>query len=191
MKARLIAVGEHPPGWVAEGFAEYRKRLSHWLPFDLVEVAPGVRGKGRDAARATHDEGQRVLAAPVMPGAQWFAGTQVNYARQVLRHADRSHAAGHPALVFQNERMAAPEPVTWPELQREVAVLATRLRALGVQPGDRIGIFAQNRPEWTLVDLAALTVRELAAPYCVACTMIAAYERDVRQVRAWLLASQW
>lgn len=63
MKARLIAVGEHPPGWVAEGFAEYRKRLSHWLPLDLVEIAPGVRGKGRDAARATHDEGQRVLAA--------------------------------------------------------------------------------------------------------------------------------
>ena len=63
MKARLIAVGEHPPGWVSEGFAEYRKRLSHWLPLDLVEIAPGVRGKGRDAARATHDEGQRVLAA--------------------------------------------------------------------------------------------------------------------------------
>ena len=26
------------PSWVAEGFAEYRKRLSHWLPLDLVEV---------------------------------------------------------------------------------------------------------------------------------------------------------
>lgn len=63
MKARLIAVGEHPPSWVAEGFAEYRKRLSHWLPLELVEVAPGLRGKGRDAQRATTDEGQRVLAA--------------------------------------------------------------------------------------------------------------------------------
>ncbi|HEX5756863.1 MAG TPA: 23S rRNA (pseudouridine(1915)-N(3))-methyltransferase RlmH [Arenimonas sp.] len=63
MKARLIAVGERAPGWVAEGFAEYRKRLSHWLPLDLVEVQPGLRGKGRDAVRATADEGQRVLAA--------------------------------------------------------------------------------------------------------------------------------
>ena len=63
MKARLVAVGERPPRWVAEGFAEYRKRLSHWLPLELVEVAPGLRGKGRDAARAMHDEGQRVLAA--------------------------------------------------------------------------------------------------------------------------------
>ena len=63
MKARLIAVGERPPAWVAEGFAEYRKRLSHWLPFELVEVEPGLRGKGRDAARAMQDEGARVLAA--------------------------------------------------------------------------------------------------------------------------------
>lgn len=63
MKARLIAVGEGAPDWVAEGFAEYRKRLSHWLPLDLVEVAPGLRGKGRDPLRAMQEEGARVLAA--------------------------------------------------------------------------------------------------------------------------------
>jgi 23S rRNA (pseudouridine1915-N3)-methyltransferase len=63
VKARLVAVGERPPGWVAEGFAEYRKRLSHWLPLDLVEVAPGLRGRGRDVARAMQDEGERVVAA--------------------------------------------------------------------------------------------------------------------------------
>lgn len=63
MKAVLVAVGERAPGWVAEGFAEYQKRLSHWLPLSLLEVAPGLRGKGRDAARATADEGTRVLSA--------------------------------------------------------------------------------------------------------------------------------
>lgn len=63
MKARLVAVGERAPGWVSEGFSEYQKRLSHWLPLELVEVEPGIRGKGRDTARATADEGMRVLAA--------------------------------------------------------------------------------------------------------------------------------
>ena len=63
MKAQLVAVGERAPDWVAAGFAEYQKRLSHWLPLSLVEVAPGVRGKGRDAPRAVTDEGARVMAA--------------------------------------------------------------------------------------------------------------------------------
>ena len=69
MKARLIAVGERAPGWVAEGFGEYQKRLSHGLPLELVEVAPGIRGKGRDAARAMQDEGERVMAA--LPKGSW------------------------------------------------------------------------------------------------------------------------
>jgi 23S rRNA (pseudouridine1915-N3)-methyltransferase len=63
MKARLIAVGERAPPWVAQGFGEYQKRLSHWLPLELVEIEPGLRGKGRDPTRAAFDEGQRVLAA--------------------------------------------------------------------------------------------------------------------------------
>lgn len=63
MKARLLAVGERAPDWVATGFAEYAKRLSRGLPLDLVEIAPGVRGKGRDDARAVVEEGARVLAA--------------------------------------------------------------------------------------------------------------------------------
>jgi 23S rRNA (pseudouridine1915-N3)-methyltransferase len=63
VKARLIAVGDRAPEWVATGYADYAKRLSHWLPLELVEIAPGVRGKNRDAVRATFEEGQRVLAA--------------------------------------------------------------------------------------------------------------------------------
>ncbi len=63
MRARLIAVGERMPGWVAAGFAEYRKRLSHELPLELVELKPGARSKGRDDARAILDEGVAMLAA--------------------------------------------------------------------------------------------------------------------------------
>jgi 23S rRNA (pseudouridine1915-N3)-methyltransferase len=63
MRARLISVGERMPAWVADGFAEYRKRLSRELPLELVEIPLGQRGKGRDAARAIADEGVAVLAA--------------------------------------------------------------------------------------------------------------------------------
>jgi 23S rRNA (pseudouridine1915-N3)-methyltransferase len=63
MRARIIAVGERMPGWVTEGFAEYRKRLSHELPLELIELKPGIRGKGRDDARAIVDEGAAIMAA--------------------------------------------------------------------------------------------------------------------------------
>lgn len=63
MKVRLIAVGERMPAWVAEGFAEYHKRLSRELALELVEIRLGARGKGRDAARAIADEGVAVAAA--------------------------------------------------------------------------------------------------------------------------------
>lgn len=85
MKASLIAVGERPPAWVAEGFAHYQKRLLHGLPLHLVEVAPGIRGKGRDSQRAVQEEGERVLAA--IPKATWVValdGRGKNWSSEAL-----------------------------------------------------------------------------------------------------------
>lgn len=51
------------PSWVQQGYEDYARRLGHWLPLELVEIAAGVRGKGRDPRRAMAEEGERVLAA--------------------------------------------------------------------------------------------------------------------------------
>ena len=99
-----------------------------------------------------------VLEAELMPGARWFPGAQVNYARQVLRHADAAHAAGHPAIVFQNERLAAPVEVSWPELRRQVGCFAARLREAGVAPGDRVGAILPNAPQTVVAFLAAASL---------------------------------
>jgi 23S rRNA (pseudouridine1915-N3)-methyltransferase len=66
MKARVLAVGSGMPAWVQQGYGEYARRLSHWLPIELIEIAPGLRGKGRDVERAMADEGSRLLDA--VPG---------------------------------------------------------------------------------------------------------------------------
>ena len=63
MRILIIAVGEKPPAWVKAGFAEYARRLPKPFTPQLIEVAPGERGKGRDPARAIASEGERVLAA--------------------------------------------------------------------------------------------------------------------------------
>ena len=99
-----------------------------------------------------------VLETAVMPGAQWFPGTQLNYARQALRHADAAHAAGQPAIVFQNERMDAPVEMAWPELRREVACFAQALRAMGVQPGDRVCAWLPHTPHTVVAFLACASV---------------------------------
>jgi acetoacetyl-CoA synthetase len=98
------------------------------------------------------------LEAAVMPGACWFPGAQVNWTRQLLRHGAAAHAAGHPAIVFQNERMAAPVDIGWPELQRQVAVFATRLRAAGVQRGDRVCGWLPNTPHAIVAFLATASL---------------------------------
>jgi len=103
----------------------------------------------------------RVLGDERMPGARWFDGAQVNYARQVLRHADALHAAGHPAIVFADEPMLAQgrvESLSWPDLRRQVAACALALRRLGVARGDRVCAYLPNRPETAVVFLACASL---------------------------------
>ena len=102
-----------------------------------------------------------VIGAEVMPGARWFPGAQVNYAQHLFSHADRAHAAGHPAIVFQNEAMQARgemQEISWPELRRQVASLAGELRGLGVHEGDRVCAFLPNIPQTVVAFLACASV---------------------------------
>lgn len=53
---------------------------------------------------------------------------------------------------------------TYAELAAHVRETAKALVAAGIQPGDRVAIFANNMPEWTEVDLASLSVRAVPVP---------------------------
>ena len=104
---------------------------------------------------------QAVLEQPTMPGARWFPGAQLNYAQHLLSHADASHAAGHPAIVFSDEAMLARgelRELSWPDLQRQVAACAAAFEALGVQRGDRICAVMPNVPETIVVFLACASL---------------------------------
>ncbi|WP_219215861.1 acetoacetate--CoA ligase [Variovorax boronicumulans] len=98
-----------------------------------------------------------VLAEHRMPGAVWFPGAQVNYAREVLRHVDAAHAAGMPAIVSDDERGQVRE-MSWPELRRQVASTALSLRALGVRRGDRVAAYLPNIPETMVAFLACTSI---------------------------------
>src|SRR5260370_10633061 len=51
-------------------------------------------------------------------------------------------------------RNGAWESISSAELLRRIAGLSMALVELGVKPGDRVGLFAANRPEWHTADFA-------------------------------------
>lgn len=123
---------------MAEGYADYTKRLSRELPLELVEVAPGMRGKGRDPARAMHDEGERVLAA--LPKNAWVVALD---------------GRGKPYTSEQlAERLAA-----WRQQGRDLAFL------IGGPEGHAADVWARADERWAFgpMTLPHMLVRLLVA----------------------------
>lgn len=98
-----------------------------------------------------------VLAERKMPGAVWFPGASVNYARQVFRHVAPAHTAGLPALISSGEDGKLSE-TSWPELQRKSAALVLHLKAKGVRAGDRVAAYLPNIPETIIAFLATASI---------------------------------
>jgi len=96
---------------------------------------------------------RKVLGRREMPGAEWFPGARLNYAQHILRR----EGEGGTALYFASEN-APLGTVSWPKLANEVRVLATRLRELGVKPGDRVAGLTVNTPEAVTAVLATTAI---------------------------------
>jgi acetoacetyl-CoA synthetase len=95
----------------------------------------------------------QVLATREMPGATWFPGTQINYAEHLFRGKDESAVA----IAHASELRELGE-VTWGELARQTASMAARLRALGVERGDRVAAYMPNIPETVAAFLATASI---------------------------------
>ncbi|SQI41660.1 Ribosomal RNA large subunit methyltransferase H [Leminorella richardii] len=63
MKLQLIAVGTRMPDWVQTAFDDYQRRFPKDMPFELVEIPAGKRGKNADIKRILDKEGELMLAA--------------------------------------------------------------------------------------------------------------------------------
>lgn len=56
------------------------------------------------------------------------------------------------------------EKVTWREFGNRVADIAYGLQVLGIEKGDKVAIFSENRVEWTYADLAVLACGAVSVP---------------------------
>ncbi|HWK54931.1 MAG TPA: acetoacetate--CoA ligase [Hyphomicrobiales bacterium] len=94
-----------------------------------------------------------VLGKRSMPGAQWFPGARLNYAQHILRN----EKPGTTALFHCSERQPL-QPLGWPELAGDVRKLATKLREIGVKPGDRVASYMTNIPAAVTALLATSSI---------------------------------
>ena len=53
---------------------------------------------------------------------------------------------------------------TWGEIVEQVKALSRALRNLGLEPGDRVVLVAENRPEWLVADLAIMAAGAITVP---------------------------
>ncbi len=53
---------------------------------------------------------------------------------------------------------------SWAEARRQVIVLATAFRTMGLEPGDRVMLVSENRPEWLISDLAIMAAGCVTVP---------------------------
>lgn len=95
----------------------------------------------------------QVLSNQPMPGATWFAGARINYARNVL-----AAGAGDKTAIHAVGEQSAMRQVSWQALQSQVFKLATQMRELGIAPGDRVASYLPNIPETMVAFLATASI---------------------------------
>ena len=97
---------------------------------------------------------KRVVSGLEMrPGVSWFEGSRVNLAEHILRNEQADKTA-----IYHCSELRPLETLSWQSLARKVRVLSTRMRKMGVQPGDRVCGLMPNMPETVIAMLAAISI---------------------------------
>jgi len=97
------------------------------------------------------------------PFASWFVGAKYNASYNCLdRHVEAGRGA-ELALLWEDEEGAA-QRYTFDELLRAVCQAAAALNRLGVQAGNRVGIYMPLLPETAIALLAIVRIGAVAVP---------------------------
>ena len=97
-------------------------------------------------------KGPILINADKMPGAKFFPDATLNFAENLLRHAD-----ARPAITSYGED-GRRETITRAELKDKALRLAGWMRGQGVEPGDRVAAYIPNITEAVITMLATASI---------------------------------
>lgn len=96
-----------------------------------------------------------MLAKDQMPGMEWCPGATLNYADQILHHAEAT--PDKTAIIVQSETFGR-SSLTWTALRSQVANVARNLAQMGVTQGDRVVAVLSNTETALIACLAATSL---------------------------------
>lgn len=106
---------------------------------------------------ATYASGEGALIEPRDNLSYVRGSTEIPLSEATVGQFLRDTAArfpDRPAVVFREQGIRW----TWKEFSEEIDVLASGLLALGIEKGDRVGIWSPNRVEWLLTQFATARI---------------------------------
>ena len=81
-----------------------------------------------------------------------------------LIHARASFYGSRPAMRHREPGTAEWKSISWDEFASLVDVCANAMAVLGIEEGERVGVFSQNMPECLYVDFGAYATRVVTIP---------------------------
>ncbi|KAK6216439.1 hypothetical protein LQW54_003443 [Pestalotiopsis sp. IQ-011] len=96
--------------------------------------------------------------APMYPRPDFFAGSLLNFAENMLYPKGRNVSDDAPATITVTEVEGKEVTTTWAELREAVRKCANSLRAAGLKPEDRVAGFVSNHHQAIVAMLAAASI---------------------------------
>lgn len=123
--------------WSVDAVEEFWESI--WVYFDVQSTEPY----------------ECVLRDRTMPGAEWFPGARINYARHVV---DACRERGDDIAVVGRSQTRDEILLTFADVVDEVARVRAGLLRLGVESGDRVVGYLPNAPEALIAMVACASI---------------------------------
>lgn len=175
MSGPLFGSGEAAAWTPGEAEIE-RSRLTRFMRAQGIDTLEGLHRRAIDDPewywRAVVEDLEIEFSTPFSAVAdysggkefpRWFVDGKVNLGGNCVDRWIERGQADKAAVIWENESGDS-RTMTYGELHEQVVALSGYLREVGVEPGDRVGIFMPMIPETSVVFMACARVGALSVP---------------------------